>query len=214
MKQPLGKCLAGALPRAGREPGEFTYISYRYRQRFPDDIHVWTLTRRVEACSGVSMRQEGLASEQEGFAVPGSLGRCCFNWSSYTPSWSQRTFKQERARHGDLRVAHTYPFPMQNAELFPPPHPFPIKDSLPVHTHPQQQHHLKAAWTLLPPNCGALRTPFRQLINVQVTLHCPHGTHFPGPEIIKVTVAGDLPRNPNSPVIPEVFLGLVSLCLS
>lgn len=83
-----------------------------------------------------------------------------------------------------------------------------------VHTHPQQQYHLKAAWTLLPPNCGALRTPFRQLINVQVTLHCPHGTHFPGPEIIKVTVAGGLPRNPNSPVIPEVFLGLVSLCLS
>lgn len=62
-----------ALPRAGREPGEVTRISYRYRQGFPDDIHVWTLTRRVEACSGVRMRQEGLASEQEGFAVTGSL---------------------------------------------------------------------------------------------------------------------------------------------
>lgn len=61
------------MPRAGREPGEFTCISYRYRQGFPDDIHVWTLARRVEACSGVSVRQEGLASEQEGFAVTGSL---------------------------------------------------------------------------------------------------------------------------------------------
>lgn len=88
---------------------------------------------------------------------------------------------------------------------------FPSNTVPPSTSLPREQH--------LPQSCldspfSQLWTPLGQLINDQMALYCPYGSSYPGPGTIKLTVAQGLPGNPNSPVIPKVFLWLVFLWLS